>query len=257
MIKGRIFYEFLFLLLFLFITSCSDNPDDNQIIEIQSEIVGEIIGAVHQLDEYGLSSHAWGYSESSEVILMDSNRNPIRVIETENEARQEFKFDSLSVGTYYLMAEAPSFKTCKEEFKLEISEEEAIVEIEISLKNKEFSAKINSFQVDSLIGNKLYHSFEVDKDGGKTLGVRLYLSDNSNVNNQNYLESLYNLSAWASANSGQYYTYLEITPELYQHDSIYISAYLVNREADECTGNNGLIYHFPFSEEYVTIGIEK
>jgi len=50
---------------------------------------------------------------------------------------------------------------------------------------------------------------------------------------------------------------LEITPELYEGDSIYVSVYLVNSNADECIGDNGLIYHYPFSEEYITIGFEK
>lgn len=259
MLSKNLCYYFLPLLL---LTSCSVNPDDEPNVDPNPvPFYGQISGHVTQLNEYGMSAFIFDEHESSTVTLMNSNQEIIKTISTQNEvnsqlASQKYSFDSLETGTYFLTAESPLYKTCKV-FEIEISEDQPEFDQFITLKSNVFSSTLNSFSIDSLVGEKLYHSFDITKESGKTLGIRMYVSDHSGVNNQDYKETLYNLSSWPEELSGQFYTHVEINSELYVNDSIYISAYLVNYEYDECIGDKNLTYHFPFAQNYITVGIEK
>jgi len=235
----------------LILSACSKNQDS-----IPEPIYGQITGKIRQVNEYGLSAYAYKTDEASKIFLLNENRELLDSFEMEEHTVQNFNFDSIEIGIYFLEAVTPSFSTCQE-FKIELSENTPEVDQVIELKQTIFQSPLDDFRIDSLIGNKLYHSFDITKTGGKTLEVRMYLSDKSDVSNENYKESIFNISAWAPERSGQYYTALEIESELYQTDSIYVAAYLVNQDKDECMGNNGLIFHYPFSEDFVRVAVEK
>ncbi|MEM0993687.1 MAG: hypothetical protein AAF847_09195 [Bacteroidota bacterium] len=240
---------FLLVMTLLFVCCSTDEESINPVL-------GKIDGSIYQMNEYGL--YAADAAEPSVVYLMSAEQEMIQQQQTaisRFSQSQAFSFDSLAMGTYFLVAEAPSFSTCKT-FEITVSEANPIRNETISLKSHLFSASLNAFQIDSLIDEKLYHSFDVEKENGQTLGLRLYISDTSDVSNKNYKESLYNLSIRDSERSGQYYKYVSIDLTLYKRDSIYVSAYLVNPEADECVSHNGLVLHFPYAPDYITTGIE-
>ncbi len=247
--------KFLIFLILIIGFSCNSPEDDSiPVEEIEVLEFGTIEGLVRLQNEYGI--HPYGEEESVTISLTNKKTGQSTVLQTGLDHRR-FEFDSLEYGTYILHAESPTYKTC-ELFEFELSKDELFHRKEIELKSVDFTATLNSVQFDSLVGDSFYHSFDIEKVNDNTLEVRFYFSDEPNVSNQNYIETAFNLAAWASPEtSGQYRLFLKITPELYERDSIYTCVYLVNRNADECIGDNGLIYHYPFSQDHISFGFKK
>jgi len=214
---------------------------------------GSIYGVVKQLNENGLGlfdpqgpSH-----DPSEIFLKDDQGNLIRTIATEAARTQEFSFDSLEYGTYFVYADAPSFKSCQIQ-QVTIDEQDKDKEAVFWLKLIDFSSLLTTFEVDSLVGDRLWHKVNVAQNNDDRLTIRLYLSDQSDVSNQNYLET----KTITYIRNSQVDLATRITPEIYS-DSIYIRAHLENPDADECLGDNNLIYHFPQSRGFISVGIKK
>ncbi|MDF1697816.1 MAG: hypothetical protein P1U56_18355 [Saprospiraceae bacterium] len=245
------------ILFVLVLTILSCNPTEDivpPILELQQIELGTIEGIVLLSNEYGV--HPFGLEETIKVYLLDENLEVIEEL-TKSVDDRNFKFENLYYKKYYIYAESPNYDSCHK-IELDVNQENLYTYQEVDILSKNFTAQLNSVTIDSLVGDRMYHSFDIDKISYKSLGVRFYLSDDPTVTNQNYKETVMNLAAWASPEtSGQYNLFLRITPELYEGDSIYVSVYLVNLDAEECIGDNGLIYHYPYDEDYITVGFSK
>jgi len=237
-----------FLLLFILIVFLATSCKKEIIIEPND---GRIFGEIKQLNENGLVLFNLKVPDPSEVFLEDDQGNVIRTIFIEAANTQEYSFDSLEYGTYSIYADAPSYKSCQIQ-EVQIDNQDTEKRANFWLKSIDFSSTLTSFEIDSLVEDLLWYSIDVAQDNDDRLKIRFYLSDQSNVSNQNYIETV----TTNYIKNSQVELSSKITPDLYS-DSIYIRVHLENPDADECLDENNAIYYFPQSQNSITVGISK
>lgn len=215
-------------------------------------LYGEVSGLLLFGNEYGLYA---GFEEPGIVSLYTEDGD---LLERSHQKPgfSRFNFDSIPLGNYYLEADAESFKNCTQ-YPFTFTPRERSFHYEIPLNRTEFEAKLLDVRLDSLVGNHLYHSFDIDKLTDGTLQVWFYLGNTPSVDHLNYVEKGQNLAAWPAERSGQYRKYITIDRDRYTGDRIYATVYLVANNATECIGPYGFPYHYPFGENRITVSIPK